>query len=140
MPTIKIISVGKTKEQWLDTAIQEYVKRLKNTVTISFEYLKDDTQLLTTISKHKNILALDPTGKMMTSKEFSSFLHKQWMNLGAHINMIIGGADGLPQQIKQNHTLISLSPMTFTHQITRLILVEQIYRAIEIAKGSPYHK
>jgi len=64
-----------------------------------------------------------------------------WVNQGSRIAFAIGGAEGLPPQIiKQAAYILSLSPLTFTHQITRLILIEQIYRALEIEKGSQYHK
>ena len=140
MPTITILSVGKNKESWLDEALKEYQKRLRSSITIVFTWVKDDKQLLTAAQKHQNLIALDPTGKLMTSEDFSTWLSNQWSKKGANLTIIIGGAEGLPSSLKQNIFLISLSPMTFTHQITRLILLEQLYRATEIIKGSPYHK
>ena len=134
------LSVGKNKESWLEQALAEYQKRLRSTLQLEFQWVKDDQQLLTQANKSPNLIGLDPTGKMMSSEQFSDWLHQQWASRGAHLTMIIGGAEGLPPSLKSQIPLISLSKMTFTHQITRLVLAEQIYRAIEINKGSPYHK
>jgi 23S rRNA (pseudouridine1915-N3)-methyltransferase len=136
MPIIKILSIGKNKEKWLDNAISEYQKRLQSTIKIEFQWLRDDEKLISATLKTKNPIGLDPNGKVMTSEQFAGW----FSDLGANITFIIGGAQGLPQILKNTMPLISLSKLTFTHQITRLILIEQVYRAIEINKGSSYHK
>lgn len=140
MLKLKILSVGKTKEKWLEEAIQEYLKRLKGTVSIEFLWAKDDQQLIEWTQKDLAVICLDPAGKLLASEQFSSFLQQQWEKGGSRLTMVIGGADGLPQVLKDSYSLISLSPLTFTHQLTRLVLIEQIYRALEIQKGSSYHK
>jgi len=86
------------------------------------------------------IIAMDETGKQLTSNDFSSFVFKSFEGGGASISFIIGGAEGLPAMIQSTYPLISLSLMTWTHQMARLLLIEQIYRASEIKKGSKYHK
>ncbi|MBA3958722.1 MAG: 23S rRNA (pseudouridine(1915)-N(3))-methyltransferase RlmH [Parachlamydiaceae bacterium] len=139
MIKIKIISVGKNKEEWLETALNEYVKRLTPIATLSFQWAKDDQHLLDIALKEPLLICLDPQGSSLSSEEFSSFLHQKLQLGGSRLTFIIGGADGLPTTLKSS-PLLSLSKMTFTHQITRLILVEQIYRAFEIARGSQYHK
>lgn len=140
MIKIKLLSVGKTKEKWLSEALEEYSKRLSAVVQIESVWAKDDRQLLEWVYKEERFLCLDPGGQLYTSKEFSELLSQQWEKGGSRLTFVIGGAEGLPQELKERGTLISLSPLTFTHQITRLILVEQIYRAAEIQKGSHYHK
>lgn len=140
MLKLKILSVGKTKEQWLEEAFQEYVKRLTPTVQIENRWAKDTAQLIEWTSKEDHPLCLDPKGLLLTSEQWTEFLFHQWETKNSRLTFIIGGAEGLPQAIKQKGVLISLSPLTFTHQITRLILIEQIYRATEIRKSSPYHK
>lgn len=137
---LRIYSVGKTKEAWLEEAISEYLKRLQNIVSIEFIWAKSDEQLIALTDKEPLLICLEASGRMMDSEQFSDFLMKQFETGGARLAMVIGGAEGLPDKLKKEHPLISLSPMTFTHQIVRLILVEQIYRAFEIAKGSKYHK
>ncbi len=140
MLKFKILSVGKTKEKWLDEAFNEYIKRLKPSVQIECLWAKDTSQLIQWAQKEGTYLCLDPAGRLFTSEEFAHFLSQQWDKGGARLTLIIGAAEGLPSELKQKGTLISLSPLTFTHQITRLVLIEQIYRSIEILKGSQYHK
>lgn len=140
MYKLRILSVGKTKEDWLEIAIAEYLKRLQSSTVIEFVFVKNDEQLEALVEKEEAVVCLDSTGQMMTSEKFSSFLIKQLETNGSRLAFVIGGAEGLPPNLKKKYPLISFSPMTFTHQIIRLILVEQIYRAIEIDKGSRYHK
>lgn len=85
-------------------------------------------------------MALDENGKQFDSIQFSKTLYDGFEDGGAHVSFIIGGFAGLPQEIRDNFPLISLSQMTWTHQMARLLLIEQIYRAYEIRKGSNYHK
>lgn len=140
MLKLKILSIGKTKEKWIEDGFDEYVKRLKPFVTIEYAWAKENSQLIEWVRKEKNLICLDPNGKLFTSPDFSQFIFQQWEIGGSSLTSIIGGAEGLPQEIKSKGTLISLSPLTFTHQMTRLIFIEQIYRSIEIQKGSQYHK
>lgn len=137
MIKIRILSIGKNKESWLDTALKEYTDRLKRAVKIDWVFVETDFELEKKIEGHT--LALDPQGKLLTSEAFSSFLLKEVEKGGSRLTFIIGGAEGLPPHLKK-FPLISLSPLTFTHQMARLILIEQIYRAFEIERGSPYHK
>lgn len=137
---IKILSVGKTKEEWLESAIQEYEKRLSHCVQFEFLWAKDDKHLLNLAQKEPLSILLDPAGLQMTSETFSSYLSHQLEINRSRLAFIIGGPEGIPPALKYTRTLISLSRMTFTHQLVRLILVEQIYRAFEISKGSKYHK
>lgn len=140
MYKLRILSVGKTKETWLEEALDEYIKRLSPTLSIEYVWAKTDEQLITLANKEHTLICLDNEGKMMDSKTFSSFIIKKFEEGGSRLAIIIGGAEGLPPILKQHPLLISLSPMTFTHQLVRLILVEQIYRAFEISRGSQYHK
>ena len=140
MIKIKILTPNKTKEKWLEEAINQYIKRLKQTVEISFVIAKDDEMLTQLAQKEAYIIALDRNGMSFTSPSFSNFLFQSIEESGARIAFVIGGPEGLPKELKQTKHLISFSKMTFTHQVIRLILVEQIYRAFEIARGSQYHK
>jgi len=136
----KILSVGKTKEAWLDAALEEYTKRLAPSLQLETVWARNNEQLLSLAKEAGSLLALDPQGKEYESLEFSRFLFQQFEKQGSRLTFVIGGPEGLPAEIKRTAPLISLSRLTFTHQITRLVLVEQIYRAIEIERGSPYHK
>ena len=138
---IKIFTIGKTKESWLSLANEEYHKRLKHQASIEWILCKGNDQLTELLEKESSWICLDPTGKTMTSQEFSLWFFKELEREGSRLNIVIGGAEGIPSSIKsKSKGLISLSKLTFTHQITRLILLEQIYRAFEIQKGSEYHK
>lgn len=137
---IKIFSIGKTKESWLLEALEEYQKRLRNLVAIEWILAKDNPQLLSLTNSETHLICLDPKGHSLDSEQFSALLIKKLEESGSRLSFVIGGAEGLPPAIRNNREAISLSPLTFTHQIARLILMEQIYRAFEIAKGTGYHK
>lgn len=140
MYKIKILTIGKTKEAWLDEALAEYEKRLKTVAQIELVLAKNDQHLVELASKETALIVLDVVGTAVTSEEFSKLLVNQLEKGGTRLSFVIGGAEGLPPQLQSAPIRISLSKMTYTHQIVRLVLVEQIYRALEIAKGSRYHK
>ena len=138
---VKIITIGKTKEPWLELALEEYENRLKRTLAIDWILARDLESFERFVQKEKSYIALDPKGQCFSSEKFSSWFMQQLINGKSRLVLIIGGAEGIPAQIlQQAQARISLSPLTFTHQLTRLVLLEQIYRAFEITKGSPYHK
>ena len=133
---VKIFSIGKHKKTWLETGLKEYEKRLTANMKIEWHFFKKDEDLEKALLKEKTYHCLDPNGKMYTSEEFSSFVLSS-----SSTSFVIGGPLGLPDKIKAPAaTLIGLSHMTFSHQNVRLILLEQLYRAVEISKGSEYHK
>ncbi len=141
MLKLKIISIGKTKEEWLQAAIDEYVKRLSPILQFEFIWVKNNDQLRETLEKENSVICLDAAGKLFDSSEkFAEFLQAQFIESKSRLTIAIGGAEGLPDNIKARYRCISLSPLTMTHQIVRLVLIEQIYRAFEIAKGTKYHK
>ena len=139
MIKISIFSIGKTKEKWLEEACSEYVKRLSNHSQFIFAWAKDDSQLVDWAVKESRVICLDPNGQLLTSEKLADKLETSWIEGGSKLALIIGGPKGLPLALKK-FPLLSLSPLTFTHQITRLVLLEQIYRSIEIKKGTKYHK
>lgn len=133
---VKVLTLGRCKEQWLAEALAEYEKRLKGKLSIEWAIAKDNAQLAEW-AKNESYIALDPKGELLTSEAWSEKL----MKLGLRLVFLIGGAEGLsPELLKHAQFKWSLSPLTFTHQMTRLILVEQLYRALEIERGSNYHK
>lgn len=138
MYKINLYSVGKNKEKWLEAAIKLYCERLKNVLKIHFIWCKDNNQLLKAVEKEKFLICLDPKGKEVTSEQFSKILFDELEVSGCLLGLVIGDFMGLPKELKSKK-LISLSKLVFTHQICRLVLIEQIYRAFEIKKGSPYH-
>lgn len=141
MVRIKIFSIGKTKESWLIEALSEYEKRLRPIMPIEWIFAKNNEQLQSLVEKEPSFIAMTPTGKEMTSEVFSKNLYLWLERFGSRLSFVIGGAEGLPPFFTNNaFQCLSLSKLTFTHQFARLILLEQIYRATEIYKGSEYHK
>lgn len=137
MIKVKIYTIGKTKESWLLEALAEYEKRLQGTMQIEWLLAKDDNDLAKWALADPNFIALDVQGQLLSSENFSQKLFQSHSRL----SFVIGGAEGLPPPIKKSAKwLWSLSPLTFTHQMTRLILLEQLYRAAEIHNNGPYHK
>ncbi len=141
MIKIKVLTIGKNKDAWLTEALAEYEKRLKPFCTFEWILAKNNVQLEEFSKREGKFIALDPQGKLMTSEKFAEWFAKASIEYNSRLAFVIGGPEGLPASLKaQASFLWSLSPLTFTHQATRLILLEQIYRAYEISRGSPYHK
>ncbi len=135
---VKIISQGKSKESWLNEALREYEKRLTGKMEIEWILVEKPKDLEDRALKEPFLIALDLQGKKRTSEEFSKALFSTW---GSKVSFVIGGPNGLSQEIKRHaKDLLCLSTLTFTHQMVRLILLEQLYRALEIEQGSAYHK
>lgn len=150
---IKIITVGSIKEKYLKDAIDEYTKRLSKYTNIDIVEVKDEGLVEPTkamsleeekILKHINdkdyIITLEIEGKEFTSEEFAEKLDKIQLE-SSNITFIIGGSYGLSQSIKDKSRLhLSFSKMTFPHQLFRVLLLEQIYRAFKINNNESYHK
>ncbi|MCD7739966.1 MAG: 23S rRNA (pseudouridine(1915)-N(3))-methyltransferase RlmH [Candidatus Gastranaerophilales bacterium] len=154
---IKIIATGKIKEQYLKDALKEYEKRLTpfcsfSILEIQAEQINDDflnekykeleaDRILQNIKKESYIITLEINGKSFSSMDFAKKL-KDISNEGINeIVFIIGGANGLHKKISDISNLkLSFSKMTFTNQLIRLILTEQIYRAFKINANEPYHR
>jgi 23S rRNA (pseudouridine1915-N3)-methyltransferase len=142
---IRLFWLGRTKERYLLEGINRYINLIKPYTKISLIEIKEEKGK--TIEKSlqlegkkilkqtKSYVLLNERGKMFDSYEFSEFLKEK-----ETIDFIIGGAYGVSEEVKDKASLLlSLSRMTFTHEITRLLLLEQIYRAITIIKGQEYH-
>ena len=137
---ITLLVVGKTREPWLVDACTTYRSRLRGSANIDTITAKNDTQLLQLASKHTPLICLDAAGRTFDSIAFAHYLQQTLICNGNSATFVIGGANGLPPALKAHHPLLSLSPLTFTHQCVRLILFEQLYRAFQIHQGTPYHK
>ena len=145
---IKIRTVGRKNgnELWLDDAYSMYETRLSSTLQVETTWHKNNADLIKGISmdqdKGYSIVLLDPTGQTMTSERLTERMY-EWLDQGgSRLVFVIGGAEGLPSKLTTPPTfpMLSLSSLTFTHQFARTLLMEQIYRATEIRKGSGYHK
>ena len=142
---IEIICIGKIKESYMKSAIDTYIQRLRPYCKLKITEIKDSNKeteskkILEAIGKRQNskIVALSEDGEQFSSVTFSN----KFKNPEKNVVFIIGGADGFSEEVKQkSDEVISLSGMTFLHDMARLFLIEQIYRAHKILKGEPYHK
>ena len=153
---VTLIVVGKTDKSYFREAIQEYEKRLKHYINFKIQVVPDiknykrlntDTQkllegekILSGDLKGKEIILMDEKGEMFTSKEFAEFFERKIISGLKEIVFIIGGPYGFSQKVYERADLnISLSKMTFSHQMARLLFIEQLYRAFTIIKGESYH-
>ena len=153
---IKLLVVGKTDDKNLQLLTEKYVKRLKYYVRFAMEVVpdiknaknlshseqkeKEGALLLKRIEPSDYVLLLDEQGKAYPSVDFSRFLQKK-MNAGTRqLVLVIGGPFGFSKAVYgRANGLISLSRMTFSHQMVRLFIVEQLYRAFTILRNEPYH-
>lgn len=150
---IKIIAIGSIKEKYLKDAIAEYQKRLQKYTSLEIIELKDESfdnidktlnkeaeKIKKHISEKDYIITLEIEGKQLDSVEFSKKLENIQLET-SNITFIIGGSYGLSNEIKEmSNYHLSISKMTFPHQLFRVILLEQIYRAFKIKNNESYHK
>jgi len=157
---ISIIAVGKLKEKYLKQGIDEYLKRLTAYAKVEIIEVPDEKapeilsetemeqvkqkegeRILAKISQDTHVIALAIGGKMKTSEELADGLDKLATYGKSKIAFVIGGSLGLSSEVLQRaNESLSFSKMTFPHQLMRLVLVEQVYRAFRIIRGEPYHK
>ena len=152
---ITLLVVGKTTDSHIEALIQEYQKRLthylpftlqiipelKNTKALTSEQQKqaEGELILRTITPATDLILLDEHGKEYRSIEFADYVQKR-MSSGRDVVFVVGGPYGFSEAVYQRaNGKISLSKMTFSHQMVRLFFVEQIYRAMTILRGEPYH-
>ena len=143
---IKIICVGKIKEKFYRDAIDEYMKRLTKYHKVIINEVMDsdinkEKDLIFKYIRDKDyVVVLDINGNMFDSLDFSTFIDKTLI-INSNITFVIGGSDGLHDDVKKraNYSL-SFSKLTFPHQLFRVILFEQIYRAFKIINNEAYHK
>lgn len=153
---ICIMSIGKSSSKWIEEGIAGFLSRLKhyisftllnlpdikNAKSLSMSAIKEEEgkMILDNVQPSDFFVVMDERGKEFTSRDFSEWLQKQ-MNTGRkRIILTIGGPYGFSESVYQRCDYkIALSKMTFTHEMSKLILVEQLYRAMTILKGEPYH-
>ena len=148
MLKITLISCGKLKEKYLRDAVSEYKKRLSAYAELTEKELEDGPdmkseaqRIVRAVPQGSHIITLEIEGKELSSGQFSESIEGLMTDGISHICFIIGGSDGLADEIKAMSRMhLSFSRMTFPHQLMRVIFLEQLYRAFKIMKGEPYHK
>jgi 23S rRNA (pseudouridine1915-N3)-methyltransferase len=151
-----LLVVGKTIDSNLISLQDEYLKRLKHYIQIEMTVIpelkntknlseseqkeKEADLILKNIDAGDDVILLDDKGKQYTSVKFSEFISKKMLSSSKRMIFVVGGPYGFSQRIyARANGMLSLSAMTFSHQMIRLIFVEQLYRAFTIIKGEPYH-
>ena len=153
---ISLFVVGKTNHNYLSPGIDDYTKRINHYIPFNIQYIADakntknlsqaqqkqaDGQnLLNAFDKSDYVVLLDERGKEFTSKDFSSFIEKKMQTVAKRLVFVVGGPYGFSEDVYQRaNEKISLSKMTFPHDLIRLIFTEQLYRSFTIINNEPYH-
>lgn len=148
---IKILSVGKKHEAWVLDGIERYQKRLRAPFSVEWVLLphsslegdrarsEESERILSRLSTDDYVVLLDERGKLLDSPKLAATLSEQ-LNSSRTVVFVIGGAYGVDQSVHSRaHLVWSLSPLVFPHQLVRLLLIEQLYRAQQIQLGGSYH-
>lgn len=144
---INLIVVGKLKERFLVEGVAEYVKRIKKFARVEVQEVsecrtveEEGLKILSLVPKDSWLCVLDVSGEALTSEDFAKKISALTLGGVSNLTFAIGGAFGLSEELRRAASFrLSLSAMTFTHQMARLVLVEQIYRAFKINRHEPYH-
>jgi len=153
---ITLLVVGKTEDKYLLEGMDKYLNRLKHyigfnlvvipelkntkSLTEAQQKTKEAELILKQFNNSDIVVLLDEKGKKHTSVSFANYLNKQMIGSVQHLVFVIGGPYGFDESIyKRANSSLSLSDMTFSHQMVRLFFIEQLYRAFSILKGEPYH-
>ena len=152
---ITLLWVGKTRNVHLKSLIEDYWKRLEHFCELSLrevQPVKSETakgrlailegeKLLARVDASDHVVLLDSTGKSLTTEKFAAWLCKHRDQSTRNLVFVIGGHEGLSESVRRRADFsLSLSPLTFTHEMARCLLLEQIYRAFSVIQGFPYHK
>ena len=154
--TIRLLTVGKTDVAWVKEGLDLYSSRLRHYAPFSIEEIpqlkgvaslsKDEIKsregalILKSLKEGETLILLDERGKKMRSKAFAEFVSEVLVRSRGGIVFAVGGAYGFSEDVyRRSSYMISLSDMTFSHQMVRVIFAEQLYRAFTIMKGEPYH-
>jgi 23S rRNA (pseudouridine1915-N3)-methyltransferase len=152
---VKLVCIHKTNAPWINAGLQEFGKRLSNYISFEHIEIEINTQKFKTrealmseegkkvnqiLKKTDYLILLDEGGKEFSSIKFADWINKKFVNVNNDIVFLVGGAYGFNDDLRSRaNESISLSKMTFTHQMARLFFTEQLYRAMTILKNEPYH-
>jgi 23S rRNA (pseudouridine1915-N3)-methyltransferase len=154
---LRILCIGKLSEPFLREGVEEYSKRLKRYLSFSCLELKEEKaggkkadartirelegeKLLAKITPDAFVIILDEGGTGLSSEGLADLINRQMIHSTSELTAVIGGAYGLSDKVRQRgNFILSLSKMTFTHQMARLFLLEQLYRGFTILRNEPYH-
>lgn len=153
---IELLLTGKTKQSFVEEGMSEYIKRTGKYITLTVNILpdqkvtgklsrpeirkKEGSMILKNLKLRDYVILLDERGTKFTSRKFAEFLAGKLASASGNLVFVAGGAEGFSEEVyMRKDFMISLSPMTFSHQLIRLIFLEQLYRAFTIIHNEPYH-
>jgi 23S rRNA (pseudouridine1915-N3)-methyltransferase len=149
---LRILWVGKSRDPWIKEAVAEYAGRIRRYVPLDVAEVRDEKgaqaeemrrreceRLEKLIPPQATLVLLDETGEQMTSQVLADYVGRLRDSGVGDVAFVIGGAYGFSEEFRRRGRLLSLSKMTFTHQMVRVFLLEQVYRAFTILNGEPYH-
>ncbi|MBL7924324.1 MAG: 23S rRNA (pseudouridine(1915)-N(3))-methyltransferase RlmH [Bacteroidia bacterium] len=152
---IKFICINKTRSGWIRDGMDEYLQRLRRYITVELKevevnnsakkgkadlVLEEAQKVLGCMKAGDHLVLLDEKGKMQDSEAFAQWLNRKFVTIQGDLVFVVGGAYGFHDVLKEKSVeMISLSKMTFTHQMVRVVFIEQVYRAMTILNNEPYH-
>jgi 23S rRNA (pseudouridine1915-N3)-methyltransferase len=137
---LRIVWVGKTKNPQQTKLCEDYIGRIRHFLQLEIAEVKE-AKLLAALDSSDRVVVLDPKGKSWTSEQFAKFVQQHLVSDPRRLTFVIGDYAGLPSEVKKRADVQwSLSSLTFTHDLTRVLLLEQIYRALSIIHNFPYSK
>ncbi len=138
---VVVLAVGKMRDRHLGAACDDYVERARRHLPVEVVEVADDAELVRRIPAASVVVALEPGGESWDTARFADFLGKQMLHGTRALAFLIGGADGLPRAAVGRASLrLSLSALTLPHRLARVVLCEQVYRALSILRGEPYSR
>lgn len=140
---LRVVWIGKTRQAEARAWGDEYAQRIRRFARLETEELTDKQGDVAVLKRAETarLVALDPAGKPMSSEQLARFLAQQFERDGRELIFAVGGAEGFSEPVRRRaDTLLSLSPMTFSHELARVMVLEQLYRALTILNNHPYAK
>jgi 23S rRNA (pseudouridine1915-N3)-methyltransferase len=135
-----VVAVGKMRDRHMAAICDEYLQRARRHVAVEVVEVDDDAALARRLPARAELIALEPGGDAWTTEELARHLEKQMLHGAQGVAFVIGGALGLPRDVVAKASRrLSLSNLTLPHRLARVVLCEQLYRAMSIIRGEPYH-
>lgn len=138
---VSLFVIGKTKSKDIRRLADEYIGRIVHYLPFELCQFKDESSVISELDGTDFFVVLDEHGKSISSREFAKFIAEKQMRGTKRLVFFIGAEDGIGELVrKRANFLLSLSKMTFPHELTQVMFVEQLYRALSINRGEPYHR
>lgn len=138
---LSLIAIGRLKDAWVKAGCDEYARRVRAKLPLEIVEAKDDREFEKRVPERATLWALDERGRQLSSEELALVLKKHMDSGTRGIALLIGGADGLPAWATARADFTwSLGRLTLPHRLARVVVLEQLYRALSIVRGEPYHR